>query len=78
MSDSTSKNQTGGDYGNIRASINVDNLNVYLAKSTPSIKTPVDVKQFKVRAVWEWQESFEWNYSLSSVKYVSRVSTVSP
>jgi len=51
MSDSTSKNQTGGDYGNIRASINVDNLNVYLAKSTPSIKIPVDVKQFKVRAV---------------------------
>jgi len=51
MSDSTSKNQTGGDYSNIRVSINVDNLNVYLVKSISSIKTPVDIKQFKVRAV---------------------------
>lgn len=51
MSDGTSKNQIGGEYGNIRASINVDHLNVYLAKSTPSIKTPVDVKQFKVRVI---------------------------
>lgn len=57
MSDSTSEKKVGGgygnDYGNIRAPINVDNLNVYLAKNTPSIKTPVGVKQFKV-CVQSW------------------------
>lgn len=48
MSDSAPK-KIGGEYGEIRASINVDNLSAYLAKNTPMIKTPVDVKQFKVR-----------------------------
>jgi hypothetical protein len=38
----------GGEYGEIRATIDIDNLNAYLAKNTPGIKTPVDVKQFKV------------------------------
>lgn len=38
----------GGEYGEIRATIDIDTLNVYLAKNTPGIKTPVDVKQFKV------------------------------
>jgi len=38
----------GGEYGEIRASIDVDSLNAYLAKQTPGIKTPVNVKQFKV------------------------------
>ena len=38
----------GGEYGEIRASINIDNLNAYLSKHIPSIKAPVDVKQFKV------------------------------
>ncbi|KAJ3513985.1 hypothetical protein NLJ89_g2640 [Agrocybe chaxingu] len=37
----------GGEYGEIRASIDVDNLNVYLGKNTPGIKTPVNLKQFK-------------------------------
>ncbi|KDR75639.1 hypothetical protein GALMADRAFT_492411 [Galerina marginata CBS 339.88] len=37
----------GGEYGEVRATINVDALNAYLAKYTPNIKTPVDVKQFK-------------------------------
>ena len=38
----------GGEYGEIRASIDIDNLNAYLSKHIPSIKAPVDVKQFKV------------------------------
>ena len=38
----------GGEYGEIRASIDIDNLNAYLSKHVPSIKVPVDVKQFKV------------------------------
>lgn len=37
----------GGEYGEIRATIDLDRLNAYLAKNTPGIKTPVDVKQFK-------------------------------
>ena len=38
----------GDEYGEIRASIDIDNLNAYLSKHIPSIKAPVDVKQFKV------------------------------
>jgi hypothetical protein len=38
----------GGEYGEIRANIDIGALNRYLAKHTPGIKTPVDVKQFKV------------------------------
>ena len=38
----------GGEYGEIRGSINIGNLNAYLSKHVPSIKAPVDVKQFKV------------------------------
>ncbi|KAF7782732.1 hypothetical protein Agabi119p4_2108 [Agaricus bisporus var. burnettii] len=38
--------QTGGGYGNIRANIDVDKLNAFLAKNTSVIKAPVDVKQF--------------------------------
>ena len=40
--------EMGGEYGEIRGSINIDNLNAYLSKHVPSIKAPVDVKQFKV------------------------------
>lgn len=46
MSDSPPK-KIGGEYGAIRAVIDIDNLNIYLAKNTPGIKTPVDVKQFQ-------------------------------
>ncbi|PPQ63019.1 hypothetical protein CVT24_005965 [Panaeolus cyanescens] len=37
----------GGEYGEIRASIDIPKLNEYLSKNTPSIKTPVTGKQFK-------------------------------
>ncbi|KAF9529729.1 protein kinase subdomain-containing protein PKL/CAK/ACAD [Crepidotus variabilis] len=39
--------KVGGEYGEVRASIDVEKLDAYLAKHTPGIKTPVDVKQFK-------------------------------
>lgn len=45
----------GGDYGEIRANIDISGLNAYLAQHAPSIKTPVDVKQFKVR-LFTWAQ----------------------
>jgi hypothetical protein len=50
MSAEPLKKKIGGEYGEIRANIDVNNLNAYLNKHTPSIKAPVDVKQFKVSA----------------------------
>ena len=41
----------GGEYGEVRASIDINKLNAYLAKNVPAIDPPVDVKQFKVRYV---------------------------
>ena len=40
--------QIGGEVGEVRANINVDNLNAYLEKSVPAVRAPVAVKQFKV------------------------------
>lgn len=40
--------KVGGAYGEVRANVDVASLNAYLVKSTPSIKAPVEVKQFKV------------------------------
>jgi hypothetical protein len=45
---SSGPQKMGGEYGEIRASIDIDNLNAYLFKHIPGIKAPVDVKQFKV------------------------------
>jgi hypothetical protein len=45
---SNPQKKIGGEYGDVRASIDVDSLNAYLAKSVPAVKTPVVVKQFKV------------------------------
>ena len=39
----------GGEYGEVRAGIDADNLNAYLQKAAPSIASPVAIKQFKVR-----------------------------
>jgi hypothetical protein len=47
MSASTSK-KIGGEYGEIRASFDTNNLDKYLKTSVKDIRTPVDVKQFKV------------------------------
>jgi hypothetical protein len=38
----------GGEYGDVRANIDVENLVAYLVKNVSSLKAPIDVKQFKV------------------------------
>lgn len=45
---STSK--IGGEYGEVRANIDAAKLNAYLTAYVPAVKTPVDIKQFKVCA----------------------------
>lgn len=46
---SSNSTKVGGDYGEIRSSIDVDNLNSYLlaARDDIAITAPVAVKQFK-------------------------------
>lgn len=39
----------GGEIGEVRANIDVARLNGYLAEKVPTVKAPVQVKQFKVR-----------------------------
>ena len=41
----------GGEYGEVRASIDQVKLNAYLAKSVPAVTVPVTIKQFKVRTL---------------------------
>lgn len=40
----------GGEFGEVRANIDIESLNVYLAKHVEAVKAPVAVKQFKVSA----------------------------
>jgi hypothetical protein len=40
----------GGEYGDVRASIDIVKLNEYLANSVPAVTVPVTIKQFKVRS----------------------------
>lgn len=42
----------GGEIGEVRASINIANLDAYIEKHVPAIRAPVTVKQFKVRIHW--------------------------
>ncbi|KAH0829094.1 kinase-like domain-containing protein [Lanmaoa asiatica] len=46
MSNSSPK-RIGGEYGAVRAKINIDKLNAYLVAHVPAISSPVDVQQFK-------------------------------
>ena len=39
----------GGEIGEVRASIDVASLDGYITRRVPVIRTPVTVKQFKVR-----------------------------
>lgn len=48
----SSQKKFGGEYGEVRASIDIDNLNTYLAHNAPGIETPVKVKQFKVGRIF--------------------------
>ena len=57
MSSSSSKpKKIGGEYGEIRANIDVDKLNSYLARYVKVVKTPVAMKQFKVREETKYEE----------------------
>lgn len=48
MTSSVSK-KIGGEYGEVRSTIDVEKLNTYLANlNTGTILTPVAIKQFKV------------------------------
>lgn len=38
----------GGEYGPVRANIDIEKLNAYLAGHVKTVHAPVDVKQFKV------------------------------
>lgn len=52
MSSNDSKaKKIGGEYGEIRANIDVDKLNTYLSRHVKVVRTPVEVKQFKVCSV---------------------------
>ena len=44
----TQPKKIGGEYGKVRANIDIEKLNEYLKKKVEAIKDPVDVKQFKV------------------------------
>lgn len=52
----------GGEYGEVRASVDIGNLNAYLSKYMPSIKAPIDIKQFKVS-----QKTCSQEYYLTSL-----------
>ncbi|TFK50951.1 APH-domain-containing protein [Heliocybe sulcata] len=47
MSSSDASKKIGGDYGAVRATIDIATLNAYLADKVPRVRSPVDVKQFK-------------------------------
>ena len=47
MSEDTSK-RIGGEYGAVRAALDVDKLNAFLKTHVPAVAPPVVVKQFKV------------------------------
>jgi hypothetical protein len=42
--------KVGGEYGDVRATIDLASLNRYLVDHCPFMKAPVQVKQFKVRS----------------------------
>ena len=46
---SSTSGKIGGEYGPVRANIDLERLESYLKANVKAIKTPVDVKQFKVR-----------------------------
>ena len=44
----SSSKKIGGEYGDVRATIDGDKLNAYLVAHVPAVAAPVDIKQFKV------------------------------
>ena len=49
--EATSTRLAGGEYGDVRARIDHDKLNAYLANNVFALTVPVTIKQFKVRLV---------------------------
>jgi hypothetical protein len=49
MVNASSTKPAGGEYGDVRASIDRVKLNAYLANNLPAVTVPVTIKQFKVR-----------------------------
>jgi hypothetical protein len=49
--DGEASRAAGGEYGDVRACIDNDKLNAYLANNVPALTVPVTIKQFKVRTV---------------------------
>jgi len=49
MSKPTTAEKIGGEYGDVRAAIDVEKLNVYLGAHVPEVAPPVTLKQFEVR-----------------------------
>jgi hypothetical protein len=47
----SSSGPAGGDFGDVRAPIDNDRLNAYLANNVPALTAPVTIKQFKVRSI---------------------------
>lgn len=45
----TAPKRIGGDFGAIRADIDIGKLNTYLKAHVPVVSAPVQVQQFKVR-----------------------------
>lgn len=60
MSNSPAKQRVGGEYGAVRANIDVPKLEAYLAKNVKGLQPPLDVKQFKVSS----------NYTLRGIELI--------
>jgi hypothetical protein len=65
----SSQKKFGGEYGEVRASIDIDNLNTYLAHNAPGIETPIKVKQFKVGHIFCSSTTSTYLMNQSSAKY---------
>ena len=72
------KKKIGGEYGEIRANIDVDRLNEWLKERVPAVKAPVAVKQFKVRTTSLSFASTEthWLHFLSSLARSVRIPNI--
>lgn len=51
MSPSNPGQKIGGEYGEVRANIDVNTLNKYLDQHVEAVAAPVQVKQFKVSSI---------------------------
>ena len=75
-----STSNVGGEYGDVRAVIDIPSLNAYLAEKASAIKPPVAVKQFKVTSILPASDQYSmvsvWSGIAPSHRYVHPVVTV--